>query len=438
MLPANLIIAILFSFILFAPTAALAISCTTGDCHGDVVTAPALHDPVANGECASCHEASEENLARHSKNPSDFSEFSFPEGDGPICLSCHETFTGKNVHSPVAEGECLSCHNPHGGSTASLLKQQKETNVCFECHDNDKTTRAFVHGPLANNECLPCHNPHASDYPYQLTMAPKKLCLECHDDKSEWLDKTSVHAPLTDEGCLPCHDPHGGSNEYFLKASDGGALCATCHSEINPELLEQAVNAKYPHQPAQQGKCISCHSPHASDSEKLLLRQGEKLCLGCHTEMAEQFSTAEYIHGAIEDSGCLACHLAHGSDNPAMGKEPFPDKFYIDYKEGIFNLCFGCHEDIILKDKTTESATNFRNGTTNLHFLHVVKKKKGRSCIACHEPHASRQPLLVRESVPFGNSGRHKLSIAFTVTDTGGTCVVGCHKPKTYDRQPTD
>ena len=60
------------------------------------------------------------------------------------------------------------------------------------------------------------------------------------------------------------------------------------------------------------------------------------------------------------------------------------------------------------------------------------RKKKGRSCRTCHDTHASNQPKHIRAKVPFKK--RFTINIEFTKTATGGGCVVGCHKPKKYDR----
>jgi predicted CXXCH cytochrome family protein len=61
-----------------------------------------------------------------------------------------------------------------------------------------------------------------------------------------------------------------------------------------------------------------------------------------------------------------------------------------------------------------------------------VNKDKGRTCTACHDPHASNQAKHVRYEVPFG---AWSYPINLTTTATGGSCVVGCHAPKKYDRQ---
>ena len=88
-----------------------------------------------------------------------------------------------------------------------------------------------------------------------------------------------------------------------------------------------------------------------------------------------------------------------------------------------------------LVDKT-QDLTDFRNGDLNLHFMHVNKDPRGRTCRACHETHASNLPKHIREKVPYGS---WVLPIQFTKTDTGGSCLPGCHIAKGYDRKtPVD
>ncbi len=76
----------------------------------------------------------------------------------------------------------------------------------------------------------------------------------------------------------------------------------------------------------------------------------------------------------------------------------------------------------------TESATDFRNGDTNLHFLHV-NKEKGRTCRACHDTHGSNRPKHVTEGVPFGS---WEIPINFQETPKGGSCAPGCHAERDY------
>jgi hypothetical protein len=86
---------------------------------------------------------------------------------------------------------------------------------------------------------------------------------------------------------------------------------------------------------------------------------------------------------------------------------------------------------LVLQPKTT-GLTRFRNGEDNLHFVHVNRPDKGRSCRACHATHASTHEAHVRDSVPYG---KWELPINFKPTTTGGSCMPGCHKEAPYDRE---
>jgi predicted CXXCH cytochrome family protein len=147
--------------------------------------------------------------------------------------------------------------------------------------------------------------------------------------------------------------------------------------------------------------------------------------------MGAKVRASKNLHGPVQQNDCYACHDPHGSGNPLILKKYFPKEFYKPYETSSYAMCFDCHNKDIALDKITTKLTNFRNGDTNMHFLHV-NKEKGRSCKACHEVHAGDQEKHVRKEVPFG--GSWKLPVNFTKTQGGGSCVVGCHKPKTYDR----
>ena len=96
-----------------------------------------------------------------------------------------------------------------------------------------------------------------------------------------------------------------------------------------------------------------------------------------------------------------------------------------------YALCFECHakELVLTSDSTIE--TNFRNGSQNLHFVHVNREEQGRACRSCHATHASMNRLHVPQSVPYGS---WNLPLNFKMTETGGRCDSGCHRPATYDR----
>lgn len=292
------------------------------------------------------------------------------------------------------------------------------------CHPG-KTEKKFVHKPVADSECQKCHKPSGQNHPrvkkgaFVLTdNGSAGLCYECHARKD---NMKYVHGPIGSGDCRACHDEHQSDNKYQLKAS-GSKLCFMCHDK-------DSFDRKYPHPPIAEGNCTGCHDPHQSDVKFMLRGEGAKLCVLCHDK---GMFAGKSVHGPVAKGDCNACHATHGTSNPRLLRKYFNRDFYMPFSKDNFALCFGCHNNQIADDKLTDVETGFRNGLTNIHYIHVNKLDKGRSCKVCHDPHASSQMRLISAKIP--DFGRWGIPIRYTKTDTGGTCVVGCHKPKSYDR----
>ncbi len=138
-------------------------------------------------------------------------------------------------------------------------------------------------------------------------------------------------------------------------------------------------------------------------SPKQLKNAPVDLCLVCHNEemetpfgniinMAKFLDDNSYIHGPIMKGDCSACHNPHGSDYWRIVKKFFPQEFYAPFSLGMYELCFSCHDKTKALTEKTSTVTGFRNGQTNLHFMHVNKDYKGRTCKACHDIHGSNNP----------------------------------------------
>ena len=214
----------------------------------------------------------------------------------------------------------------------------------------------------------PAENPYAG-----------KSCLSagCHADLAE---PEVVHAPVKNNECSECHEQEDETNHEFSMIAEGAELCYECHDES--EIAETDEGGSV-HQPVAQGECAGCHEPHASGHKGLLI-------------------------------------------------EAYAEDFYVPIAESDkYALCFECHDYELIEESETD-VTEFRNGELNLHYLHVSKERKGRSCRTCHESHLSEQAGLVRRSVPFG---RWKMKLRFVATDTGGACGPSCHSAKQYDRE---
>lgn len=399
-------------------------TCTTGKCHGDMSTKEFVHGPVAGGTCVACHNP------HGSKNKAHRSRTGAQE-----CYVCHENkkteFAMSKPHKPVAEGRCIDCHDPHQSETKFQLKASSVRNLCFNCHDKALMKETYVHGPVAAGGCVVCHNPHGSENTRLLVKEPPDLCFMCHEESKKRFDRKNTHKPVA-ENCMNCHLPHSSVDPMLLKMEEND-LCLSCHEKLHPEVAKAIRTAKVQHPPVAEGRCVSCHTPHSTNFDKQLKASLQTICYECHIEMGEQVRNSAYPHGPVQNNDCLACHIPHGSDNPKILKMYFPDEFYTPYGPEKYALCFDCHNKKIALDKVTTTLTNFRNGNLNLHYKHVNKDPKGRSCKACHEVHAGDQEKHIREEVPFGSMWSYPIN--YTKLPTGGKCVVGCHKPKQYDRE---
>ncbi len=409
-------------------------NCITSKCHSKIDKHKYVHGPIAAGACIVCHGE----VTKHKDSPKR-NKFGEIKDVAKACYSCHEKFKiRKFTHTPVEDGECASCHSPHGSEFKfQLLKKGGE--ICFECHDSELVAGKFVHGPAAVGGCVACHEAHTADYEMNLKATGPALCFTCHTDKAESFQKSTVkHKPVT-EDCIKCHNPHSAEKEFML-SSGAPQLCFGCHDKMSKWVTEAAVK----HGALSTDKsCLNCHDAHVSNVDKNLLMPPMDLCMSCHNEekkkadgrilpnMKKLFQEAKNHHGPIKQKDCSGCHNTHGSANFRILREAYPSSFYIPFKLSSYGLCFSCHEKSLVLDPETTKLTEFRNGKINLHFKHVNKPEKGRTCRSCHETHASNYPKHIREGVPFGS---WELPINFEKTNTGGNCTPGCHKNKKYDR----
>jgi predicted CXXCH cytochrome family protein len=307
------------------------------------------------------------------------------------------------------------------------------------CHDKKIVSGKFVHGPVAVGGCTMCHNPHQSDFPRMLPAAGNDVCFSCHTDKAEaFKGKKFVHKPVA-EKCTNCHSPHSGDYKYNFKVDGSQDLCFTCHTDKKEWIAK--VQVKHGGL-ATDRKCLACHDPHVSDHPKQLMQEPMDTCFMCHDQQLDTpdgkiMDMKKYLaenhdhHGPIKQKDCSGCHNPHGSNNFRILKRYFPPLFYAAFDLKNYDLCFGCHEKTLVLDSRTTTLTGFRNGDQNLHYLHVNKPVKGRTCRACHDAHATNNPKHIRDTVPFGVWG---LPVGYHKTADGGSCLPGCHQKFEYNR----
>ncbi len=410
-----------------------ATGCVSSDCHVAQLDGLVLHSP-AEDDCESCHDGSAEN---HPK--ADGKEFSLIEEMPDLCISCHEAKNELSViHAPVEDGDCTACHSPHSSALPSLLISEDGSDFCSTCHDLEVEGNIVSHGPFQSKQCMSCHDAHQSNISALLKKATPGLCLDCHVQKAqEFQSFTTLHAAVEDD-CLGCHGPHNAPQADLLKSKEP-ELCFGCHDDVESDLQRTFV-----HQPLKERvKCLTCHSAHGSQHAALLEADPPKVCFDCHAEtngtgkfenpienIQAKIANRIFVHLPVADGDCSVCHTAHGSDTYALLSMAFPMENYARGAIKSFALCFECHDTDLMEIPTGTTATGFRNGDQNLHYLHV-NKEKGRSCKNCHDLHASDNPHLIAEEVPFGS---WQMPLNFRRKDNGGSCLPGCHQEETYQR----
>ncbi len=407
--------------------------CVTAECHPGVKDHRFLHGPVQVNACDACHALTD--AATHQYVPA--------RGRDSLCLLCHvvDVTPDATKHEPLAKGECLPCHEPHGSPEKAMLRGAHYADACKTCHKDVAGGHDLVHGPASAGACGACHEPHASPLPQLLNAEGRDLCLRCHMTTGLLIESRRVaHEPARGD-CRVCHDPHATDSPAILSA-DPVTLCTGCHEDI----AKTMSGATTPHGAlTTERSCLNCHAPHASDHPALLREEPATLCFECHNtsialkdggrllNMKELIERGKSLHGAIAQGSCVVCHEIHGGGHRRLLTNEYPTDLYYPFSESLYSLCFSCHDRQLALLSHTETVTAFRNGDRNLHYAHVNRAEKGRSCRICHDSHAANRERHIRDAVPFGPGG-WLLPIKYERLPDGGRCGAGCHAAFEYSR----
>ncbi len=403
------------------------------ECHDDMLVGEVVHAP-AKKDCQRCH------LASGAEHPlENVIGFALKEQVPNLCYECHDPKNDKAfVHDPVIKGDCLTCHDIHNSPNMYLVKEDPVSGLCLSCHDLEIPKGNLVHGAVSEGNCTGCHNPHQADN--EIFMASNKLdrlCRKCHKSIRKEMKKEFVHEPFKKKDCFSCHNGHS-SKEAHLSDFKTQDLCFSCHDDMhntiaNANLVHEAINEK--------DACLNCHVPHSATENHILVEKEKVLCLSCHDKQIVAVSgnieaisphliEGNTVHAPIDTDGCTACHLPHVSEQHSLLNKAFPSTRYVSATVENFDLCFDCHDKNLFTSPITETATNFRNGEKNLHYLHV-QGERGRNCSLCHDMHGSENKYMIKKRTQYGN---WQMPIEFEHSDKGGSCLTGCHEKKSYER----
>ena len=206
-------------------------------------------------------------------------------------------------------------------------------------------------------------------------------CKTCHEDiYTRHFAGTPHFSLLKDGGKHGCEDCHGPGSAHVegggdiskivsfkaLTPAESSRICLQCHSASK----EHANFLRSTHAINDVG-CTTCHSPHDAKIQRSLLKEGQpQLCYGCHTTQKAEFSRPfrhRVNEGLIQ---CSDCHNVHGSELLRQ----------VRTSSNQDQVCFKCHTD------------------TRGPFVYEHLPVKSEGCIACHMPHGSTNPRLLKVS----------------------------------------
>jgi DmsE family decaheme c-type cytochrome len=205
-------------------------------------------------------------------------------------------------------------------------------------------------------------------------------CKTCHEDIYTKHFEGTPHFSLTKTGNHGCEDCHGPGSAHVeaggevskiisfktLNVTQSSNICLKCHAASH----EQANFLRSIHAINNVG-CTTCHSPHNAKIVRSLLKDSQPaLCYGCHTVQKAEFSRPfrhRVNQGLIV---CSDCHNPHGSEQLHQ----------LRTSSAQDQVCFKCHTD--------------KRGP--FVYEHVPVKTEG--CVACHVPHGSTNPRLLKVS----------------------------------------
>jgi len=207
-------------------------------------------------------------------------------------------------------------------------------------------------------------------------------CKTCHEDIAKTFDQGPHWKTLNDkrgaqwQGCEACHGPgkeHAESADpdkiirfAGLSREESSKRCMGCH-----QFGQEHANFMRSEHLKNNVGCIDCHSVHHPRVGRQLLTAAQpQLCYTCHLEIKPQFSRP--FHHRVNEGlvTCSNCHSPHGGFLTRQLRATAAQDV----------VCFNCH---------TDKAGPFA-------FEHAPIKTEG--CVACHMPHGSSNPRLLRRA----------------------------------------
>ncbi|MBI4624352.1 MAG: hypothetical protein HY736_14195 [Verrucomicrobia bacterium] len=186
------------------------------------------------------------------------------------------------------------------------------TKECAQCHE-DKTDNfasathnriVLSNASLGSTGCESCHGQgslHVKSGGARGTIVnPRRspeTCFQCHLDKRGQFSLPNSHPVLAGQvSCADCHDVHSGNavRDTGTAYINTNATCTKCHvAQKGPFVFEHA---------AMKEGCTSCHNPHGTINQRMLVARDANLCLRCHLQQPAAGSSGQINANAIRSA----------------------------------------------------------------------------------------------------------------------------------------
>ena len=391
---------------------------------------PSAADPHVNytsttDSCAGCHRG-------HSAVGSVLRQ-SVPEEQ--VCFACHASGgTGTNVQGAFSN---YSNTNATGGITPPITRYFKhDITLTNNLHQFGESDSSAYSGTNRHVECEDCHDPHEATRGSASPPLIQRVMNWVAGADPAWLDNTPgvpsaytwlPHADREYQVCMKCHSSYTSLPGYRPDGWNGNSYVANGLRKLDTSSNSQIADSRnlakefnpnetsY-HPVAALGRNQSMPSSSFVNGWS---QTSLTYCSDCHTN-------ANVGNQGVGPHGSPQLHILRGSANYTTVDGQVP---------ASGELCFVCHNYSVYVSSGTTSATNFREGTDNLHNKHVTKRI---SCYTCHDTHGSEQLHLINfnaDAMTFTN-GRNSQT-AWYATANGGGCFLACHgtehNPRTYN-----
>jgi DmsE family decaheme c-type cytochrome len=212
-----------------------------------------------------------------------------------------------------------------------------------------------------------------------------QTCLQCHDDRGKSLTGTPhqiAGGEAEVSGRIACSDCHKPDQRHWendpqqfpmgdpakATAPEVAAICSGCHVNAH----QQSMMTGNAHEANSVG-CTACHRVHGEWRPGLLQKPEPELCLGCHGEVRGQF--AKPFRHPVADAvvECSSCHMGPADNRPTLTWS------------GTSQACYGCHD-------------RFRGPFPFEHPATLDFSTEEGGCLACHDPHGSYEPRMLKQS----------------------------------------